>query len=71
MAKRKAQRHPTSGAPGIAQKRSAGAPSLNPTTRKHGFLDANVAAAEYRANHPSFKFIGLELPPVRPLLRRD
>lgn len=70
MAKRNLKRDPRSGAPGISQKRSAGAPSLNPISRKHGYLDHNVAASEYRANHPSFKYIGLELPPVRPL-RRD
>ena len=71
MAKRKIQRHPTSGAPGIAQKRSAGAPALNPISRPHGFLDTNVAASLYKANHPSLRFVGLELPPVKPLLRRD
>ena len=71
MAKRKIPRHPTSGAPGLSAKKNAGAPALNPISRPHGYLDANVAAAEYRANHPGLKFIGLELPPVKPLLRRD
>lgn len=71
MAKRKVQRDPRSGAPGISVKRSAGAPALNPISRPHGHLDINVAAAEYKASHPGLRFVGLELPPVKPLLRRD
>lgn len=49
MAKqRKLQRDPRSGAPGVAVKRSAGAPSLNPTTRPHGYLDVSVRMREIK-----------------------
>ena len=57
----------SSGAPGIANKVAAGAPSLNPLTYHGSHLDPNVAAAEIRANHPIRKFIGLELTPLPPL----
>lgn len=46
MARRKVTRHPVSGAPGVGVKRSAGAPSLNPITRPHGYLDASVRKRE-------------------------
>ena len=57
MARRKVTRHPVSGAPGIAQKRSAGAPSLNPITRPHGYLDPHVRAREIReGDNPLARF---------------
>lgn len=69
MAKqRKVTRHPASGAPGI--KPGMGGPALSPTTYQGGgrnFLDVNVAAAEYRANHPMLRFVGRALTPLPPL----
>ena len=72
MAKRKISRHPTSGAPGIGVKRSAGAPALNPTgmananpsLRKHNYLDPTVALKEI--DHPSAAWAGVDLQPVKP-----
>ena len=61
---RKMKRHPVSGAPGIAQKKSAGAPALNPTTRKHGYLDPHAYLKDHE--HPSKKFVGLEFQPCKP-----
>ena len=72
MAKRKVQRDPRSGAPGIGVKRSAGAPALNPTgmananpsLRKHNYLDPTVALKEI--DHPSVQWAGVDLQPVKP-----
>jgi hypothetical protein len=61
------QRTASSGAPGLTNKTSAGAPALNPLTYQAGHLDPNVAAAEIRANHPVLKFVGKELTPLPPL----
>ena len=67
MARSKVTRHPVSGAPGVAQKRSAGAQALNPLTFESGganYLDVTVAANEYRANHPVMQFVGKQLTPL-------
>ena len=71
MARRKAQRDPRSGAPGIGVKRNAGAPALNPIginqpgRFKHGhYLDPTVALG--KVPHPSAEWADIELQPCKP-----
>ena len=61
------KRDPRSGAPGIGVKKSAGAPSLNPTTYKSNYLDVNVAARHHRERleNKLNGFTNQELTPVK------
>ena len=69
MAKRRTVRHTPSGALGIANKRSAGAPALNPLTYSGPYLNVNVAARQRREEQLQqklSKFAEMELTSVRP-----
>lgn len=65
MARRKAQRHSPSGAPGI---KAGMGPALNPTTYqqrgKYNYLDPTAALGE--VPHPSAEWADVELQPIKP-----
>ena len=69
MAKRRDLGAPWS--PMVPNKRSAGAPALNPTTLAHQgksrYLDATVAANDIRKASAMPSYVGLQLEPLPPL----